>query len=109
MSRPRELSAPADRPDPNIFFEETFMKRQTAVAVSILLLTASMWCQPQDKSKRPSPPGTAEVTFGDGKKVTIEYSRPYAKGREIVGGLVPYDQVWRTGANEATALKTNAG
>ena len=84
------------------------MKRQTAVAVSILLLTASMWCQAQDKSKRPSPPGTAEVTFADGKKMTIEYSRPYAKGREIVGGLVPYDQVWRTGANEATSLKTNA-
>jgi len=84
------------------------MKRQTAVSASILFLTASMWCQSQDKSKRPSPPGTAEVAFADGKKVTIEYSRPYAKGREIVGGLVPYDQVWRTGANEATSLKTDA-
>ena len=64
--------------------------------------------QQQDKSKRPSPPGTAAVGFADGKKVTIEYSRPYAKGRKIVGGLVPYDQVWRTGANEATLLKTDA-
>ena len=74
----------------------------------IFSFTVTMWAQQQDKSKRPSPPGTAAVGFADGKKVTIEYSRPYAKGRKIVGGLVPYDQVWRTGANEATLLKTDA-
>jgi len=83
------------------------MKKHTAVAALIFLLTLSLSAQQQDKSKRPSPPGTAEVTFADGKKVTIEYSRPSAKGRKIVGGLVPYDQVWRTGANEATSLKTD--
>src|SRR5437868_8130128 len=84
------------------------MKKQTAVAALIFSFTVTMWAQQQDKSKRPSPPGTAAVTFADGKKVTIEYSRPAAKGREIYGGLVPYDQVWRTGANEATSLKTDA-
>ena len=36
--------------------------------------------------------------------VTIDYSRPVAKGRAIFGALVPYDQVWRTGANEATQI-----
>jgi predicted S18 family serine protease len=36
--------------------------------------------------------------------VTITYSRPGVKGRVIWGGLVPYDEVWRTGANEATAI-----
>jgi hypothetical protein len=70
----------------------------------VAVLTAA---QEQDKSKRPSPPGTAEVTFADGKKVTIDYSRPSAKGRKVYGGLVPYGQVWRTGANEATSLKTD--
>lgn len=59
----------------------------------------------QDKSKRPSPPGTAECTI-NGKKVTIEYSRPSMKGRKIMGGLVPFGKVWRTGANEATTLTT---
>ncbi|HWY70096.1 MAG TPA: DUF2911 domain-containing protein [Terriglobales bacterium] len=83
------------------------MKRHIAVATLVVLLTMSLSAQQQDKSKRPSPPGTATVTFADGKKVTIEYSRPFAKGREIFGGLVPYDQVWRTGANEATSLKTD--
>jgi hypothetical protein len=60
-----------------------------------------------DKSKRPSPPGTATVTL-NGKKVTVDYSRPYMKGRKIMGALVPYDKVWRTGANEATTLTTEA-
>jgi len=36
--------------------------------------------------------------------VTIIYSRPGVKGRVIWGGLVPYDKVWRTGANEATSI-----
>jgi len=36
--------------------------------------------------------------------VTLEYSRPSAKGRKIFGELVPYDQVWRTGANNATVI-----
>ncbi len=36
--------------------------------------------------------------------ITINYSRPGVKGREIWGGLVPYDKVWRTGANEATTI-----
>jgi hypothetical protein len=39
--------------------------------------------------------------------VTIVYSRPGVKGREIWGGLVPYDKVWRTGANEATTLSVS--
>lgn len=34
----------------------------------------------------------------------VIYSRPQKKGRDIFGGLVPYNEVWRTGANEATEL-----
>ena len=36
--------------------------------------------------------------------VTIDYHRPGVKGRQVWGGLVPYDKVWRTGANEATMI-----
>ncbi|HEU4629936.1 MAG TPA: DUF2911 domain-containing protein [Gemmatimonadaceae bacterium] len=39
--------------------------------------------------------------------VTIDYGQPHARGRQIVGNLIPYDQVWRTGANEATAFSTD--
>jgi hypothetical protein len=38
----------------------------------------------------------------------VDYSSPRAKGRKIFGGLVPYGEVWRTGANDATSLVTNA-
>lgn len=59
----------------------------------------------QDKSKRPSPPATAEVTL-KGKKISIDYSRPSLKGRKVGQELAPYGEVWRTGANEATTLNT---
>ncbi len=59
-----------------------------------------------DKSKRPSPPETATGTVM-GSTITINYSSPGVKGRKIWGGLVPYDKVWRTGANEATIFETS--
>jgi len=62
----------------------------------------------QDKSKRPSPPASAECKFSDGKSVKIDYSSPRAKSRKIFGGLVPYGQVWRTGANESTTFVTDS-
>jgi len=43
----------------------------------------------------------------DQLRIRVFYNRPSKKGREIFGGLVPYDQVWRTGANEATTFETN--
>jgi len=77
----------------------------TAVLVLAFFGVSVVAQQPQDKSKRPSPPATAETTL-KGQKITIDYSRPSMKGRKIVGGLVPYGKVWRTGANEATTLTT---
>jgi hypothetical protein len=62
----------------------------------------------QDKSSRPSPPAKAECELSNGKSVTVDYSSPRAKGRKIFGGLVPYGQVWRAGANEATTFVTTS-
>ena len=62
----------------------------------------------QDKSTRPSPPATAKFDLGGGKSITIDYSSPRAKGRKIFGELVPYGEVWRAGANEATSFVTTA-
>ena len=50
-----------------------------------------------------SPHEKVETTVG-GKKITIEYGRPYKKNRVIFGGLVPYGKVWRLGADERTLL-----
>ncbi|WP_456424995.1 DUF2911 domain-containing protein [Rhodocaloribacter sp.] len=52
---------------------------------------------------RPSPTAIAQAMLGD-TYVKITYSSPRKRGREIFGGLVPYDEVWRTGANEATEI-----
>src|SRR5215467_3564261 len=60
----------------------------------------------QDKSKRPSPPATAKCDLAGGKSITVDYSSPRAKGRKVFGGLVPFGEVWRTGANEATTFVT---
>ena len=49
-----------------------------------------------------------EVIFTQGDlRIKVFYNRPSKKGRQIFGGLVPYNQVWRTGANEATTFETN--
>ena len=48
-----------------------------------------------------SPRDTAEMTYA-GERFLVDYGRPSMRGRVIFGGLVPYGQVWRTGANEAT-------
>ena len=50
-----------------------------------------------------SPKGSTEVTV-DGTKISVDYSRPYKKGRAIFGGLVPFNKYWRTGANLATEI-----
>ncbi|MNU65872.1 hypothetical protein D3C71_551740 [compost metagenome] len=51
----------------------------------------------------PSPLQTLTQKFGLGE-VTVEYSRPVAKGRAIFGEIVPYGKVWRTGANGTTKI-----
>ncbi len=58
----------------------------------------------EDKSKRPSPPARLEAKVGD-LDVIIDYSQPAVNGRSIFGDIVPYGEVWRTGANEATTIR----
>ena len=83
------------------------MKKTAVVLLFILSVTLFAAAQ-QDKSKLPSPPAQAQCKLPDGKTITTDYSSPRAKGRQIFGGLVPYNEVWRTGANEATTLVTTA-
>ena len=60
-----------------------------------------------DKSKRPSPPAKVSETTSSGLMISIDYSQPSVKGREIGKEIAPYGQVWRTGANEATVFEVN--
>lgn len=78
-----------------------------ACAAAIGMTTFAGLAQSQTKKPLLSPPAETSQTV-DGKTVSIKYSAPSVRGRKIVGALVPYDKVWRTGANAATTLKTEA-
>ncbi|MFN7258605.1 MAG: DUF2911 domain-containing protein, partial [Cyclobacteriaceae bacterium] len=60
----------------------------------------------QDK-KMPSPPAKATGAI-DGVTVTIDYHQPSARGRKMLGGINPYGEVWRTGANATTSIDFSA-
>jgi len=84
------------------------MKSKFEILSCMILIATVATMFGQDKEKRPSPAANAQCKFSDGKTVTIDYSSPRMKGRKIYGGLVPYGQVWRTGANEATTFVTGS-
>lgn len=79
------------------------MKRMSALAVLSVSLLASPVAFAQAPATLQSPAGSANGAAG-ATRITIEYHRPSVRGREIWGGLVPYGQVWRLGANEATTI-----
>ena len=75
------------------------------ILLAVVCLSVNLNAQ-DDKSKRPSPPATATGKAGN-TTIEINYSQPAVKGREIWGALIPYDKVWRTGANEATTFEVS--
>ena len=79
--------------------------RNLLLTAASLFIVASV-CAQGDKSNRPSPPATAKGKVG-AATITIDYSSPAVKGRTIWGSLVPWDKVWRAGANEATIFTTD--
>jgi len=91
-----------------LLIKETFMLKKTAFALLFALTLSLVSFAQQDKSKRPSPPAQAQCKLADGKTITVDYSSPRMKNRQIFGGLVPYNEVWRAGANEATTFVTGA-
>src|SRR5258706_16127967 len=58
------------------------------------------------QAPRKSPRESTFIEVG-GHKITITYGRPYMKKRTNMSGLVPYNEVWRTGADEPTTLRTD--
>ena len=82
------------------------MRKTLSIALALTLAAAIASAQHGGEAKKPlSPPAKASGTLA-GKEVTIAYSAPSKRGRVIMGELVPYGKVWRTGANAATTLTT---
>ena len=81
------------------------MKKAIICAFTMLMacVTFNSYAQEQPRIPEASSTQTIIQDFGLGK-ITITYSRPNVKGRKIFGGINPYGQVWRTGANAATTI-----
>jgi TolA-binding protein len=85
--------------------EETLMNRFRLLAISGLVLMATLCSAQSALLQLPRPSQHAVITQRIGiTDITINYHRPLANGRKIWGGLVPYGQVWRAGANENTLI-----
>lgn len=67
-----------------------------------LLATSS-----QAYAQRLSPPDSSQVEIA-GRQLKVVYGSPSVRGRLIFGGLIPWNEVWRTGANEATSFSSEA-
>jgi len=78
--------------------------RKTLIAAVVLLAATSAIAQQGPRTPRVSPKSSLMQSVGL-TDITINYCRPGVKGRAIWGALVPYDKVWRTGANEATTIE----
>jgi hypothetical protein len=79
----------------------------TGVAVAALIVLAGVTKYLVNKHEKSFSP-EENISFKQDKlDIHVFYNRPFKKGREIFGQLVPYGEVWRTGANEATTFETN--
>lgn len=73
--------------------------------LTLLMIVAGFMAADAQTLKTPVPSPLQKVTQGFGlSEVALEYSRPSAKGRKIFGELVPYGEIWRTGANSSTKI-----
>jgi hypothetical protein len=82
------------------------MKRFSKFAtVSVLTLVATAI---SSQGQVASPLTKSACQFPDGKSISVTYSSPRMRGRKIFGDLVPFGEVWRTGADNATSFITNA-
>src|SRR5271165_1482915 len=83
------------------------MHKRVSVVSAVFLFLATA-CFAQMGGGKPSPVASASCDLGAGKTIKTDYSSPRMKGRKIYGGLVPFGEVWRTGANDATTFVTSA-
>lgn len=81
--------------------------KKVIIAISIIVaLLIGVYLVYMRQTKSLSPESSVEMEDGD-LDIHLFYNRPSKRGRVIFGDLVPYGQVWRTGANEATYIETN--
>lgn len=84
-----------------------FLKWFGISLIALVILAIATFIYMKNETKKHSPEGRVVYTE-NGYDIEVEYSRPFKKDRDIFGGLVPYGEVWRTGANEPTTFETQS-
>jgi Protein of unknown function (DUF2911) len=90
---------------------KSLIYRSLLLAVLAVLFTfaqANAQCKPEPDQHPPLSPAAQASTSLNGKNLTVYYCTPSMRGRKIMGNLVPWGKVWRTGANTSTTFHTEA-
>jgi len=77
---------------------------KAALLFAFALLTATVTFA---QDKKPASPHDSTTAVVAGSTIKIKYGSPYVKGRKVLGELVPFDKVWRAGADSATSITTS--
>jgi hypothetical protein len=86
----------------NMIMKKSTIIKQVLIAFSVVLVLSNASAQ---TTAPKSPAATATGTLKSGTNITIKYSSPSVRDRKIWGGLVPFDSIWRAGANDATQIE----
>ena len=84
------------------------MSRMTVCCFLVILGLIGAVMPGRSQEQVLSPPAKSACKFADGKTINVVYSSPRMRGRKIFGNLVPFGEVWRTGADDATAFTTTS-
>jgi hypothetical protein len=79
------------------------LQLKAGLLFAFVLLTSISWAQ----DKKPASPHDSTTAVVAGSTIKIKYGSPYVKGRKVLGELVPFDKVWRAGADSATSITTS--
>ena len=80
--------------------------RKNGLLLAMFLAALAAGAIPSE-AQMASPTARTACKFGDGKTITVNYSSPRMRGRKIFGDLVPFGEVWRAGADDATSFVPN--
>ncbi|WP_183557299.1 DUF2911 domain-containing protein [Mucilaginibacter sp. SP1R1] len=81
-----------------------FFKTKALLLLAFAMLTTAVSFA---QSKKPASPHDSTTAVVAGSTIKIKYGSPYVKGRKILGELVPFDKVWRAGADSSTSVTTS--
>lgn len=83
---------------------KTSIKLKAALLLASALFVSSLTFA---QDKKPASPHDSTSATVAGSLIKIKYGSPYVKGRKVLGELVPFDKVWRAGADSATSITTS--